>query len=335
MIMFEWRKNMANKPVTKEISRGICGFCKGEIEKAKMTQHLRYCKQRAAEEASSAKSQKTKLFHVVVEGRYNPQYWMHLEMPASDSLGDLDSFLRDIWLECCGHLSGFKIGDTEYSSEPEELFYFGGEEEFVENDSEEEEETIEELLDELPPVLLQTLPPDLLKKLKEFQSVDDVVQFLRAEQKSIKWGGNHQTNEEWEEARTRWARKQVIEWLLDALEDRSLDVTLEKVLKVGQKCSYEYDYGSTTDLNLRVVAEREGVVQDKEEDNIEILARNIPPVILCKVCGQPAKKVVSGYFDVEENAYCSSKCARKAGADIEMMLPVVNSPRVGVCGYTG
>jgi len=330
---------MANRPVTREISKGICSFCNGEIEKAKMTQHLRYCKQRAAEiaagEASSAKSQKTKLFHIVVEGRYNPQYWMHLEMPASDSLWDLDSFLRDIWLECCGHLSGFKIGDTEYSSEPEDLLYFGSEEEIAEDDSEEEEETIEELLEELPPVLLQTFPPDLLKKLKEFQSVDDAVLFLRAEQKSIKWGGNFQTNEEREKARTRWARKQVIEWLLDELEDRSLDVPLEKVLKAGQKFSYEYDFGSTTDLNLRVIAEREGVVKDKEEDNIEILARNIEPVILCKVCGKPAKKVISGYFNVEENAYCSSKCARKAGADTEMMLPVVNSPRVGVCAYTG
>src|SRR5437763_8152660 len=100
---------MANKAATKEVSKGVCSFCKGEFEKAKMTQHLKYCKQRAADIAagaeSSTKSQKTKLLHILVEGRYNPQYWMHLEMPASDVLSDLDSFLRDIWLECCGHLS--------------------------------------------------------------------------------------------------------------------------------------------------------------------------------------------------------------------------------------
>ncbi|HEY6284397.1 MAG TPA: hypothetical protein VIX20_01935, partial [Ktedonobacteraceae bacterium] len=98
---------MANKAATKEVSKGICSFCKGEFEKAKMTQHLKYCKQRAAEIATELESipmtQKTRFFHILVEGRYNPQYWMHLEMPSSDTLADLDDFLRAIWLECCGH----------------------------------------------------------------------------------------------------------------------------------------------------------------------------------------------------------------------------------------
>ncbi len=84
---------------------------------------------------------------------------------------------------------------------------------------------------------------------------------------------------------------------------------------------------------MKVVAEREGVVKD-EEDPIEILARNNPPVIACIVCGKPATKVEAGYdFGVEEHAYCDEH-ARKA-KDAEMMLPIVNSPRVGVCGYTG
>jgi len=118
------------------------------------------------------------------------------------------------------------------------------------------------------------------------------------------------------------------------IEDRGLSVPLEKVVKVGQKFIYEYDYGSTTELNLRVISEREGVVQEGEEDDpITILARNVPPVILCKVCGKPAMKVVSGYFNVEEIAYCN-KCAMRS-KDKEMLLPVVNSPRVGVCGYGG
>ena len=126
----------------------------------------------------------------------------------------------------------------------------------------------------------------------------------------------------------------MLKTLLDIVEDRSLGVSLKKVLKVGQKFSYEYDFGSTTELNLRVILEREGVVQEGEEDDpITILARNEPPIILCKVCGKPATKVAGGYYNVEENAYCN-KCARRS-EDAEMMLPVVNSPRVGVCGYTG
>ena len=71
---------MATK--TKVVTKGICNFCNGENDKAKMTQHLRYCKERAAAIAASmgdGTKQKQKLFHILAEGRYNPQYWMHLE----------------------------------------------------------------------------------------------------------------------------------------------------------------------------------------------------------------------------------------------------------------
>src|SRR5260370_19281758 len=45
---------------------------------------------------------------------------MHLELPANATLADLDDFLRDTWLECCGHLSEFTIKDVSYSSVPED-----------------------------------------------------------------------------------------------------------------------------------------------------------------------------------------------------------------------
>jgi hypothetical protein len=332
---------MVNKAATKEVSKGICSFCKGEFEKAKMTQHLKYCKQRAAEIAAEAESatetqkKKTKLFHMVVEGRYNPEYWMHLEMPASDALADLDGFLRDIWLECCGHLSEFTIGGTSYSTEPEDYFFLGGTETVEEEEEEEEELNVDELLDSFPPEYLNMLPQNILSELRKFQSVDDMIAYLQGALKSIPKGGHPHTPEEWNEYRSRYFHQQILEALLEMVEDRSLDVPLEKVLKVGQKFSYEYDFGSTTDLTLKVVSEREGFVEDMDEDNIEVIARNIQPVMLCKVCGKPAKVVVSGYFDVEENAYCSKKCVKKSGEDTDMLLPVVNSPRVGVCGYTG
>src|SRR5260370_33222490 len=116
-------------------------------------------------------------------------------------------------------------------------------------------------------------------------------------------------------------------------EDRRRDVLLETVVKVGEKFTYEYDFGSTTELNLRVLSERDGVVQEGEEDDpVTILAINVPPVILCKVCGKPATKVAGGYYNVEENAY-SNKCARHS-EDPDLKLPVVNSPQDGGCGYT-
>ncbi len=65
-----------------------------------MTQHLKSCKQRLAANAAKAQNnldlQPTKLFHIVAEGRYNPEYWIHLKIPASDTLEDLDLLLRGI-----------------------------------------------------------------------------------------------------------------------------------------------------------------------------------------------------------------------------------------------
>ncbi len=335
---------MTNKAATKEVSKGVCSFCKGEIEKAKMTQHLKYCKQRVTEIATELEStpalKKTKLFHILVEGRYNPQYWMHLELSASDTLADLDDFLRVIWLECCGHLSEFTIGGTSYSSEPGEYFYFGEDatDEAAEIEEEEEEEfNVDELLQTFPPEYLKMLPKNFLSEFQKFETIDDLVTYLKETLSSIPKKGVPHSQEEWDAYRERYFQSQVLEALLEMLEDRSLDVSLEKVLKVGQKFSYEYDFGSSTDLTLKVLSAREGAIQnqDEEEDTIEILARNVEPGMLCKVCGKPAKFVVGGYFDVEENAFCSKKCVKKSGEDADMLLPVVNSPRVGVCAYTG
>ena len=113
---------MATK--TNVVTKGLCNFCNGEFDKAKMTQHLKHCKQRAAAIAASTEDgakQKQRLFQILAEGRYNPQYWMHLEIPASEPLFILDRFLRDVWVECCGHLSAFEIGGASYSDEPEDF----------------------------------------------------------------------------------------------------------------------------------------------------------------------------------------------------------------------
>ncbi len=336
---------MKKTTTEKQSLKGLCYSCNSEIEKSKMTQHLKFCKQRAAAMAAEASAkdtgttEKTKFFHIVAEGRYNPQYWMHIELPATDILEDLDTFFRDTWVECCDHLSAFQIGDISYSDDPED-FYFGDAivdgqeddtEEKEENEDEEEGNTLD--LDDLPPQLVEAITPELLLKLKEFSTTDEMVAFLKEEQKAFPKDllfralmGN--------EADRQLALKQtLINQLIVMLEDRSLGVSLEKALKVGQKFRYEYDFGSTTELNLRVAGEREGVLMD-EEDDIHVLARNIPPEYKCVRCGKPATRVAAGYdgWGVEEHAYCDA-CSKKAKED--GWLPIVNSPRVGVCAYTG
>jgi Plasmid pRiA4b ORF-3-like protein len=229
--------------MARQTSKGICTFCHGEFSKSAMTRHLEACEQRATAEAkagSKQKAQKTRKFHLVVEGRDLPVYWMHLEVPASTTLATLDRFLRDTWLECCGHLSAFEIGGIRYAVDA---------------------------------------------------GMDDG------------WG----------------------------MDEKSMRVRLDKVFSSGQVCSYEYDYGTTTELKLRVVSEREVEAKGKA---VQVLARNIPPVILCEVCGKPATEVCSQCIFDDKGWLCDD-CAEEHECGEEMLLPVVNSPRVGMCAYTG
>jgi predicted RNA-binding Zn-ribbon protein involved in translation (DUF1610 family) len=115
------------------------------------------------------------------------------------------------------------------------------------------------------------------------------------------------------------------------LNDKSMNYPLEKVLSVGKKFSYEYDFGSTTRLNLKVVSKRK--VEDADS-SILLLARNEPPFITCASCGKKAIYIcrVCGYSG--EGWVCDD-CASEHECGEDMLLPVVNSPRVGVCGYTG
>ena len=119
------------------------------------------------------------------------------------------------------------------------------------------------------------------------------------------------------------------EWGFD---DKSMrGVKLSKVLTVGQQFGYEYDFGTTTELTLRVVAEREGPAANK---TIRELARNDPPTIPCEQCGLLATEVCSQCIWEGAGWLCDA-CTKEHECGEDMLLPVVNSPRVGMCGYTG
>jgi pRiA4b ORF-3-like protein len=224
--------------MSKTSSKGICQFCRGEFSKAAMTRHLESCAQRTATAApGSGKATKTtRLVHLLVEGRDQPLYWMHLELPAEATLQNLDDFLRRTWLECCGHLSKFDVAGASYASYPDPEF-----------------------------------------------------------------------------------------------GDKSMRVKVGTILSPGQQFSHEYDFGTTTELHLKVVGEREGEARGK---SIQVLARNEAPLISCELCGKPATEVCAQCI-YEGSGWLCDSCAEEHECGEEMLLPVVNSPRVGMCGYTG
>jgi hypothetical protein len=225
--------------MARATSSGKCTFCGGTAGKAAMTRHLTTCRPGPPdpEKAPGRRRRPAQLYHLVVSGRYVPMCWLHLEAPADATLGDLDAFLRRTWLECCGHLSAFRLGGRSFSS-------------------------------------------------------------------AAGWG---------------WG------------EDEAMDVRLGELLAPGVTLAYEYDFGTATDLVVKIVGQREGPASGRA---ITLLAGNHPPAIPCEGCARAAARVCSQCV-FEGGGWLCAACARKHACGRDMLLPVVNSPRVGMCGYTG
>jgi len=110
-----------------------------------------------------------------------------------------------------------------------------------------------------------------------------------------------------------------------------MDIALADTLSPGLTFEYEYDFGSTTELKLRVLSEHEEPTRRK---NLRVLARNDPPFNPCLECGQPADWIGTYGGSYETRTICDA-CTEKKGFGDAQLLPLVNSPRTGVCGYTG
>ena len=98
------------------------------------------------------------------------------------------------------------------------------------------------------------------------------------------------------------------------------------MLAPKQKISYEYDMGSMTEIVLTVLDE---LSRPPQKEKICLLARNMPHVEACNTCGAPAT-----FINAWDDAFACAACAKKA-EEADAMLPFVNSPRAGVCGYEG
>lgn len=100
-------------------TKGKCRFCGKEYTKTSMVKHLSSCKERKNELDKAASDKEVGYFGLAISGKYAKSYWLITEFREDATLKDLDKFLRDIWLECCGHLSSFEIEGISYESDPE------------------------------------------------------------------------------------------------------------------------------------------------------------------------------------------------------------------------
>eukprot|EP00007_Cunea_sp_BSH-02190019_P010318 CAMPEP_0174242612 /NCGR_PEP_ID=MMETSP0417-20130205/28538_1 /TAXON_ID=242541 /ORGANISM="Mayorella sp, Strain BSH-02190019" /LENGTH=149 /DNA_ID=CAMNT_0015322031 /DNA_START=79 /DNA_END=525 /DNA_ORIENTATION=+ len=110
------------RPRRKAI-KGTCRFCDKNLTPTPLTKHLATCEKRLSlnkkstedhQAASSASSSTTedglsRMLHLLVNDQYRPMFFLHLEVREDTTLGKLDDYLHEIWMDCggCGHLSQF------------------------------------------------------------------------------------------------------------------------------------------------------------------------------------------------------------------------------------
>ena len=161
------------------------------------------------------------------EAAGEPRYWLLIEANANAKLKHIDALLRQLWLECCGHMSAFRVARRELA-----------------------------------------------------MSTTAAVAFGRA----------------------------------------------------GTKLEYEYDFGSTTALTGELVGKRHGAITRAP---VRLLARNEPPAWRCAACKALATTICPYCIDAGDDLFCDAHAEAHEHAGEEVYLPVVNSPRMGVCGYAG
>ena len=91
-------------------SEGKCFFCNDSISVGSIGTHLAKHLNKIGDNIL----EQTKSFnHIHIYSKYDKNMFLHLLVDSKAKFELIDDFLRDIWLECCGHLSGFRFKSDE------------------------------------------------------------------------------------------------------------------------------------------------------------------------------------------------------------------------------
>jgi hypothetical protein len=109
----------------------------------------------------------------------------------------------------------------------------------------------------------------------------------------------------------------------------------DKIFEPGLVLRHLYDFGTTSETDIKVVGFREGKATTRHP--ITLLARNQMPEVLCQECSQPAKWLCIECLYKEENSgyLCNEHMEEHPHENYGEPMPLLNSPRTGMCGYEG
>jgi hypothetical protein len=238
----------------KITSQGRCVFCNKFFAKSSLVRHLTAHIEEKMKGGSPGKSFQIKIETAPRWG--GSGYFLNIWVDGNTTFGRIDTFLRQIWLECCDHLSAFQLPRKRNVSP---------------------------------------------------------INFLQEITKGKHWIG-----------------------MESEFGEIPMSMKVKDILHKDLKLDYDYDFGSTTELQLTIVAE----YATKADQPLVLLSRNEPLGQMCEACGKkPATQMCSVCVYNAKSMFCET-CAKKhaktcSDFDDYAAMRVVNSPRMGVCAYEG
>ena len=108
-----------------------------------------------------------------------------------------------------------------------------------------------------------------------------------------------------------------------------------KVLQAGDELTHIYDFGTSSETLVKLMKTQQGVPTTKYP--IALMARNLMPEVECQECGQSATHFCAEcqIEDERPGMLCDQHAEEHPHDDYGDPIPLVNSPRLGMCGYDG
>jgi len=118
-------------------------------------------------------------------------------------------------------------------------------------------------------------------------------------------------------------------------KDLAMKTQADQIFELGVKLTHIYDFGTSSETLIKVIGAREG--KATTSNPISLMARNLPPEAKCIECEKPASWlcIECMYEEDSPGLLCDEHVQGHPHDNYGEPMPLVNSPRTGMCGYTG
>ncbi len=115
----------------------------------------------------------------------------------------------------------------------------------------------------------------------------------------------------------------------------SMSRRIGQVFKPELELTHIYDFGTESNTLVKMAGKREG--KPLTSHPIFLMARNMTPEVDCQECDQPAAWlcIECWYEEEKPGMLCAQHVEEHPHDDYGEPMLLVNSPRVGLCGYDG